>query len=104
MAASLLRDSGACGALFSEVCGCRERRGSGRRLARRTNDWAGVAPRRCVTLCAGGREWAFRTGEASAVATKSKQGTATANAVVTFLIRDGTTGIKFTRTGQPAQW
>jgi hypothetical protein len=51
-----------------------------------------------------GREWAFRTGEASAVATKSKQGMAMANAVVTFLIVDGTNSIKSTCTGKPAQW
>src|SRR5512135_1042548 len=51
-----------------------------------------------MTLCE--RAWAFRTGDASAGATKSRQGTATASAAVTFLIREGATGIKFTGTGQ----
>ncbi len=54
--------------------------------------------RRWVTLC--DRVCAFRTGEASAGDTKSKHGTATASAAVTFLNREGTTSIKFTRTGQ----
>src|SRR5205823_9164350 len=99
IAASWPGASGECGALFNHVCGCRISRRSGRRFATRANDCAGdTAWRWLTTLCA--REWAFRTGEASAGAMKSRQATATASAAVTCLIFEGATGIKFTCTGQ----